>query len=172
MLSTVLANMRYRFILIGHHLHVQIQRQVLIVILLRFHRLYAGRAVLQRGQGGRIGVQADAAFRHLLAQRGQEAFGDILMYQQRFDRVTGARALHFGVNDHFQRFGNVSGVVDINMANADPAGDHRNRRLFAAQLMQTCAAARDQHIDILIHLQHLADQRPIRTLNRLDGGCR
>lgn len=50
MLSTVLANMRYRFILIGHHLHVQIQRQVLIVILLRFHRLYAGRAVLQRGQ--------------------------------------------------------------------------------------------------------------------------
>lgn len=44
------ADMGDSLIHISHHFDVQIQRQILVVILLRFHRLDLRRAVLQRGR--------------------------------------------------------------------------------------------------------------------------
>ena len=172
MLGAVLTNMGNRLIEIGNNFHVQIQRQILIVVLLRFHRLHLRRTVLQKGQGGRIGMQRHAALRHLFAQRRQEGIGDITVYQQRLGGIAGARALGLGVNDDLQRRCDLGGIVDENMAHADTAGDHRDGGLLAAQLMQACAAARDQHIDVFIHLQHFADQRAIRALDCLHRGSR
>lgn len=49
----------------GDHFDIQIQRQILIVVLLRLHRLDVCRAVLQNRQGGGVSMQRHAAFRHL-----------------------------------------------------------------------------------------------------------
>ena len=168
MLGTVLADMGDGLVEASDHFDIQIQRQILIVVLLRLHRLDVCRAVLQYRQGGGVSMQHHAAFRHLLAQGWQETVGDMLIHQQGFYRVTGAWALNFGIDDNLQRFSYIGRIINIDMTHANPAGDHRDRGLLAAQLVQTGAAAWDQHIDVLIHLQHLANQRAIRILNRLD----
>ncbi len=50
----------------------------------------------------------------------------------------------FYVDNNLQRGGDVCAAIDKNMAHANPAGNHRNGGLPAAQFMQACAAARDQ----------------------------
>lgn len=80
-------------------------------------------------------MQRHATLSHLLTQCGQETRSDILMHQQRLDRVTGTRTLRFRIDDNLQRRGNLSAIVNKDMANANPAGDHRNGRLLTAQLM-------------------------------------
>ncbi len=92
------------------------------------------------------------------------------MHQQGFYGVTGARTLGFSVDDNLQRRSYLSSIINIDMTNANAAGDNRDRRLLTAQLMQTRATAWDQHIDVLIHTQHFSDQRAIRVINRLHGG--
>ena len=121
------ADMGDSLIHISHHFDVQIQRQILVVILLRFHRLDLRRAVLQRGEGGRGGVQGDAALGHLLAQRRQEGIGDVAVHQQRFHGIAGARPLGLGVDDDLQRGGDLGGFIHEDMAHANPTGDHRDR---------------------------------------------
>ena len=126
-LGAMFPNMGDSLIHIGHHFDVQIQRQILVVILLRFHRLDFRRAVLQRGEGGRGGMQGDAALGHLLAQRRQEGVGDVAVHQQRFHGIAGARPLGLGIDDDLQRRGDLGGFINENMAHANPAGDHRDR---------------------------------------------
>ncbi len=87
------------------------------------------------------------------------------MHQQSFYSVTGAWTLGLGVNDNLQGRGDLRGIININMAYANTAGDDRDGRLFTAQLMQARATARDQHINVLIHSQHFGDQRAVRVIN-------
>ncbi len=89
------------------------------------------------------------------------------MHQQRLHRITGARTLGFGVDDDLQGRFDLGSLIDNDMAYADTAGDHRDRRLLAAQLVQPCPAARDQHVDVFVHPQHLVDQGAIRAFNCL-----
>ena len=114
-------------------------------------------------------MQRHAALCHLFAQGRQEGVRNTLMHQQRFYGVTGAWTLGFRVHDNLQRRFNLSAVVHHDMAHADTAGDHRDRRLLAAQLVQARAAAWDQHVDIFVHAQHFVDQRAVRALDRLYG---
>ena len=85
------------------------------------------------------------------------------MHQQRFrPSYRRSRALHLCVNDHFQRSAASSEVVDIAMLGKthDPAGDHRNRRpVRGTAYANLRRRAWISIIDMLIHLQHLADQR-------------
>ncbi|MNS28524.1 hypothetical protein D3C72_605040 [compost metagenome] len=90
------------------------------------------------------------------------------MYQQRFNGVTGAWTLSFGIDDNLQRRRDFSAVIHDDMTHANPAGDHRNGRLLAAQLVQTRATAWDQHVDVFIHTQHFVDQRTIRAFDSLN----
>ena len=114
-------------------------------------------------------MQRHAALCHLFAQGRQEGVRYVLMHQQRFNGVTGARTLGLRVNDNLQRRSNLSAVVYHDMTHANTTGDHRNRRLLAAQLVQPRAAAWDQHVDVFVHAQHFVDQRAVRALNCLHG---
>ncbi|MNS28523.1 hypothetical protein D3C72_605030 [compost metagenome] len=68
MLRAVGANVGNRSVQISDHFHIQIQRQILIVILLRFYRFHFGRAIFQQCQSLVIRMQRHAALGHLFAQ--------------------------------------------------------------------------------------------------------
>ncbi|MNS63647.1 hypothetical protein D3C72_967480 [compost metagenome] len=89
------------------------------------------------------------------------------MHQQRFNGVAGTRALGFGVDDNLQGRRDLCAVIHHDMTHANPAGDHRNGRLFAAQLVQARPTAWDQHVDVFIHAQHFIHQRTIRAFDSL-----
>ena len=75
------------------------------------------------------------------------------MHEQRVERVAHRRALHLGVADHRQRAGEVGVFIDVQMADADTAGDHGNAALAAAEGVQTGTSARDDQIDQVVELQ-------------------
>ncbi|MOA11319.1 hypothetical protein D3C78_1312540 [compost metagenome] len=126
MAGAVGANMVDGLIDVIHQRHVQVQRQPFVVVIFRRDRHHRCRAVLQQRHGVLRRVQGDADRRHFATQCWQELCSDIAVHQQRLQRVTGAWALNFGVFYHRQCFVEITAVINIGVANADTAGDHRD----------------------------------------------
>jgi len=90
-----------------------------------------------------------------------------LVNQHRIQRVADRRSLDLGVANHFNGLLQVSAFVHVKMADANAAGDDRDGGVFTAVGVQSCAAARDEHINKLVHLQQLADQVARLIINKL-----
>ena len=48
-------------------------------------------------------------------------------------------------------------LIDIHVAHANAAGDHRDGGVLAAELVQRATAAWDDHVHICVELQQLLD---------------
>ena len=77
-------------------------------------------------------MQGDIVRSHFVTQQRQKFRRDFFMYQQCFHRITDTRTLHFRIRDDRQCFMQIGGLININMAHTDTAGDHRNSGLLAA----------------------------------------
>ncbi len=73
-----------------------------------------------------------------------------MVYQQGIQRIADRRALDLGVKYHRDRRVEVQKGVDIHMADANSACDHRHGGVFFAELMQLCAPTGDQHVDVFV----------------------
>ena len=103
---------------------------------------------------------------------GQKLFCDGLMDKDRIERVAYAGSLCLGVVNDLHSGVLVGGVVHKEMADADAARDDGDLAVLAAELMQACAAARDDHVHVVFEMQKLKHQGTIGTVNELDGVCR
>ena len=85
-------------------------------------------------------------------QFGQKRLRYLFMNNQRFSGITHARTLRFGVHDNIDRHLQIGTVVHINMAITDPGFNDGNFRFLFHRLNQACAAAWNQHINIINRL--------------------
>ena len=84
---------------------------------------------------------------------GSKRLRDGRVHQHGIQRVADGGALDLGVADDLDRAGQVGAFIDEQVADADAAGDDRDAAVLAAELVQPGPAARDDHIDIMVHLQ-------------------
>src|SRR5204862_7478215 len=89
------------------------------------------------------------------------------MDQQRIERVADAWTLHLGVADDRYSLVEVGGLIDVQLADANPPGDHWGGSVFAAELVQRCAIARDDHVYLAVERQQLPYQRAIGVVDRV-----
>ena len=94
------------------------------------------------------------------------------MHQRCIERIAHCGALHLRVENDLQRRIQIGGVVHEQVANADAARDDGNAAVFAAELVQTRAAARDDHIHVFVQLQQFGHARPIGVVDELHGFSR
>ena len=127
---------------------------------------------LQDGKRVGCGAQLDLAGRQPLGHRGQELPRHRPVHQHGVQRVADAGPLHLGVLHDVDGAGQVGALVHEDVADAHAAGDHRDRRLLAAEPVQGRAAARDDHVHVLVQPQQLRHQRPVGVGDRLHRGRR
>jgi hypothetical protein len=63
----------------------------------------------------------------------------------------------------------VGTLIHKQVADADPAGHHRDAAVLTAKTVQALPAARDEHIHIIPHLDQFKQHRPIGGVDKLDG---
>ncbi len=168
--GAVFADVVNGFIKPVHDLDIQFQAEPFLVevrvrdggILFAFH---AGRG--KDGHRAGFGHHDDAVFGKVIAELRQDVRRDLLMNQQRLQCIAYRRALYLGVADEGEGLLEVGGLIQEDMADADPAGNDRDAAVLAAEFMQSGAAAGDEHVDVLIHLQQLIHQRTVRRENAL-----
>ena len=90
------------------------------------------------------------------------------MHQKTLSGVTDTDTLCFGIGDDLERHGDISALIDENMAVAGTCFDDRDRAVLNDTLDQSGAAARDQHVDILIGTHHLFDSVTAGVLDEQD----
>ena len=118
-----------------------------------------------------VAAQLDALARgRSCASGGSTSLRDAARDQQRFHRVAGAEALRLRVVGDAQRLVEVGLVVDVDVAHAVQVLDHRDARLAHQPLDQALAAARHDHVDVVLHGDELADRRAVGGLDHLHRG--
>ena len=125
--------------------------------------------LLQNGKRPLISAQFNLALCQPRGDKRQQLLRHRLVNQQRIERIAGARLLRLRVFDYIHRPGKVGAGIDIEMDNADAAGDHGDRGLFFAKLLQFFTTARDDHVHIFVEPQQLGDQRAVGIGNQLDN---
>jgi hypothetical protein len=104
---------------------------------------------------------------------GGMGFHDVAMDQQAFGGPAHAGAAHLGVDDDAHSHVEVSGLVDIDVADAFKMREHRHARFGLDAAHQRLAAARhDQVNGAAKPCQHHADCRAVCGWHHLDGGFR
>ena len=58
-----------------------------------------------------------------------------MVHQNRVERIANAWALHFGIAHNRHNFRQIGVLIDLHMAYANAAGDHRDGGVFAAELV-------------------------------------
>ena len=91
------------------------------------------------------------------------------MDQDSIQGVTNGWSLNLGVTNDYDGALQIGALIHEQMADAHPTGDDGDAAVLAAELVQPCAAARDDHIDVAIHLQQFQHQSAIRLTDELDG---
>src|SRR5258708_10235141 len=90
------------------------------------------------------------------------------MNEDRIQGVADGGPLRFGSVDDFNRRYDVGAWFYIQMADTQPARDDRNRAVLAAELVQACAPAWDDQIDVLMKLEQFADVAAVSGSDQLD----
>ena len=94
------------------------------------------------------------------------------MDEQRFHRVAGRVALRLRVVGDADRHLGVRVRVDVDVADAVEVLDHGHLRLAGDPLDKPLAAARDDHVDVLLIGDETADRRAVDRRDELDPGFR
>ena len=97
----------------------------------------------------------------------QELGGHVAVHEHRVQRVADRGALHLGIVHDLDRRVQLGRGLDLQVADADPAGDDGDGRVLARQAVQARAAARDDHVNVLVQAQHLHHQLPVGRRNPL-----
>ncbi len=87
--------------------------------------------------------------------------GDIAVHEHRIQGIAHRGALHLGIKHDLYRPIQPGRGLDVQVADADPARDHRDGGVLARQVVQPWAAARDDHVNVLVQAQHLHHQLPV-----------
>src|SRR5262245_44009121 len=91
------------------------------------------------------------------------------MHNERLGRVANSHSLALAVKYDFAGHVEVGGGVDVYVAIASEMLDNRHLGLFGDATNKTLTATRDREVDVLRHLEELADGGAIRGANQLDG---
>ena len=100
--------------------------------------------------------------------RGRDGLRD----EQGLHRVAGAVALGLRVLDDGERLGRVGARVDVDVADAVEVLDDGHARLLRDALDEALAAARHDHVHVLLRRDQLADGRAVRGADELDRRLR
>ena len=114
--------------------------------------------IIERGQVPRKPFRRRAVHTFFSAKRGREFAQkrgrDSAMHEHGFDRVADAGALRLGVRPRSPWPYRDRRLVDVDDADAVGVFDHRHARMADDRFDQGFAAARDDQIDVAIHLRH------------------
>ena len=94
------------------------------------------------------------------------------MDEQAFRRIAYARALALGVDENILRHLKVGSRINVNVAVARAGLDDGHGRVHDNRADQSCAAARNQHIEIAVQLHHLRGAVARGVLDQVDGALR
>ena len=170
-LQTVLLDMVDCLLQSIHDPYAQNQRKPLRVKVVGAggQHMRLARCILEH----RVGIRVGAQFHLLLGQARrhgrQEARGHGAMHQHCVQRIAGAGALRFGIDDDVDGAVHVGARVHKEVADAHAAGNDGDGGLLAAELVQRRTAAGNDHVDIRIKAQKLRHQRTVAAGNVLDG---
>ena len=117
-----------------------------------------------------VAAQLDALLSVDFRERRQHFARDAARDEQRFHRVACAEALRFRVVRDAHGLVEVRLVVDVDVAHAVQVLDHRDARLALQALDQAFAAARHDHVDVILHGDQLADGGAVGGLDHLHRG--
>ncbi len=84
------------------------------------------------------------------------------MDQDHVERVAYGGALHLRIEDDRQHFSGICAFIHEDVADADAAGNDRDRGVFQSEAMQIGTTARNNHVDVLIRRQHFLHQLAFR----------
>ena len=104
-----------------------------------------------------------------LCRHRQEGRRDVLVHEQALGGVAHARALAFRVDEDVFRHFEVGGGVHVNVAVAGAGFDDGDGRVHDDRLNKTCAAARNENVQIAVQLHHLRRGLAGGVLNEVDG---
>ena len=145
------------------HLHSQHQSEVFGVVIIFGRRNRLGIELAELF----VAAQLHAVFLHRRDEGRHEPLRDFPVDQQGFQRIAGAGALDLRIHDDFDRFFHIAFAVDVKVTDPFVVFQHRHRRLGTDQPDQPFAAARDDQIEILIHLEQQIHRRVIRPRHQL-----
>ena len=131
-----------------------------------------------RYQVGRLRLRDDlqrcrvAAHLHLglsptRGEVGQVVSGHVAVHQHGIEGVADRVAAGLGVVDDRQGLLQIGRRVDVGVADAHAADEHRHRGVLHYEIDQA-AAAWHQQVDVLAHRQQLSHERPVRRFDELD----
>ena len=104
-----------------------------------------------------------------LCQRRQERIRNLLVHQQRVQRIANSGTPALGVHYNFQRLRQVCVAINIGVADPDAAGHYGHSGGLRYVADEIRAAAGNQQIDGLLHLEHLGYQAAVGVGNKLHG---
>ena len=102
----------------------------------------------------------------------QKFLRNVLVDEQAFRRIAYARALALGVDENILRHLKVGSRINVNVAVARAGLDDGHGRVHDNRADQSCAAARNQHIEIAVQLHHLGCGVAAGVLHQIDGVLR
>jgi len=150
--------------------HTEYQTEPLLVKVAVFGRENTTLwIVTQNLQGVRITAQLYLVGLQVLGKFGEEAGGDIAMHEEGIEGVANRGTLDFGVLYNGEGFLLVGGLIDKDVADADAAGHDGHGGVCFAEVLQGIATARDEEVDVLVHLDKLVDELAVGVVDELDG---
>jgi len=90
------------------------------------------------------------------------------VHQHRIQRVAYRGTLDLGIADHLDCARLVSALIHKQVADANSTGDHRDAAVLAAELVQPRSTARDDQVNVAIHLQQLFHPFTLDIAHHLD----
>ena len=110
--------------------------------------------------GASVDVELDVALLQTLGDRGHELRRHRLVHQKRLGRVADPRPLAFGVDGYVQGLLEIGRLVDIHVAVAAGGVDDRHFGMLEQEVLEGLAAAGDDQIHLVSHLQQIDERRP------------
>ena len=149
-------------------LHGRDERQPLLAVVV-VRAAHAPVASIQNREGAVVAAKLDALLGEGVRGVAQEPDGDVGVDDDGIKRVAHAVAARLGVDDDVARLRQVGIAVDVRVADAGAADQHRHRRVLLDEADQLFAAARHDEVDVVLHLEHLGDDRAVAGLDDLHG---
>ena len=121
------------------------------------------------GEGALVAAEFDAGLGELGGRSGQQGRRDGRVDEEGVEGVADVGALRLGVEHDIAGLPGVGRGVDVDVNDADAAGDGGDGRVFANVLDEGLAAARDEEVEVLVEPDHLVDDGAVRIGYELDG---
>ena len=133
----------------------------------------ADASALNRLERASVAVYLDIGLGPGAGDQGQVEPGNVGVHEERVEGVTDGVAARLGVMGDAHGLFDVSGGVHVGVADAGAAGEDGHLGVLGDVAYELNAAAGNDEVDHVLHLEELSDEATVGVLDELDGvgGC-